>query len=147
MRLPRVDYNYTGHGVDIFAKLDVQDLEVFGYYYNAKGLGTTALFNLGSFGLGQARKSDGFMGQVTYKLGDVKLGFNYGESKLDHVSDPADVGDPFLLANNKKGTLGAYWSLTKNLTLLAEATETKSSNQSGGDNKANTFNIGAYVSF
>ena len=42
-----VDYNYTGHGVDIFAKLDVQDLEVFGYYYNAKGLGTTALFNLG----------------------------------------------------------------------------------------------------
>jgi predicted porin len=145
--LGTVDYNYTGHGVDIFAKLDVSDLEVFGYYYNAKGLGTTALFNLGSFGLGQARKSDGFMGQVTYKLGAVKLGFNYGESKLDHVSDPGDVGNPFLLANNKKGTLGAYWSLTKNLTLLAEATQTKSSNQAGGDNKANTFNIGAYVSF
>ena len=142
-----VDYNYTGHGVDIFAKLDVSDLEVFGYYYNAKGLGTTALFNLGSFGLGQARKSDGYMAQITYKLGAVKLGVNYGESKLDHVSDPADVGDPFLLASNKKGTIGAYWSLTKNLTLLAEATQTKSENQAGGDNKSNTFNIGAYVGF
>ena len=49
------------------------------------------------------------------------------------------------MANNKKGTFGAYWSLTKNLTLLAEVTETKSSNQAGGDNKANTFNVGAYV--
>ena len=142
-----VDYNYTGHGVDIFAKLDIQDFEVFGYYYDAKGLGTTALFNLGSFGLGQARKSDGYMAQITYKLGAVKLGVNYGESKLDHVSDPADVGDPFLLASNKKGTIGAYWSLTKNLTLLAEATQTKSENQAGGDNKSNTFNIGAYVGF
>ena len=132
---------------DIFAKLDIQDFEVFGYYYDAKGLGTTALFNLGAYGLGQTRKSDGFMAQVTYKLGDVKLGVNYGESKLDHASDPADVGDPFLVANNKKGTIGAYWSLTKNLTLLAEVTETKSSNQAGNDNKSNTFNIGAYVGF
>ena len=59
----------------------------------------------------------------------------------------ADIGDPFLVANNKKGTFGAYWSLTKNLTLLAEVTESKSSNQGGGDNKATTFNIGAYVGF
>jgi predicted porin len=140
-------YNYTGNGGDIFAKLDIADFEVFGYYYDAKGLGTTALFNFGAYGLGQTRKSDGFMAQMTYKLGDVKLGVNYGESKLDHASDPADVGNPFLVANNKKGTIGAYWSLTKNLTLLAEATETKSSNQAGNDNKSNTFNIGAYVGF
>ena len=141
-----IDYNYTGHGIDVFAKLDVGDLEVFGYYYNAKGLGTTALFLYGAFG-NQTRKSDGFLGQITYKLGAVKLGFNYGESKLDHASDPIDAGNPFLVANNKKGTLGAYWSLTKNLTLLAEASQTKSDNQAGGDNKSNTFNIGAYVSF
>ena len=68
-------------------------------------------------------------------------------SKLDHADDPGDVGDPFLVASNKKGTIGAYWSLTKNLTLLAEASQVKASNQAGGDNKANTFNIGAYVGF
>ena len=34
---------YTGTGEDVFAKLDVQDLEVIGYYYHATGLGTTAL--------------------------------------------------------------------------------------------------------
>ena len=142
-----VNYNYTGNGVDVFAKLDIQDFEVFGYYYDAKGLGTTALFNYGAYGLGQTRKSDGFMAQVTYKLGEVKLGLNYGESKLDHADDAADIGDPLLVAKNEKGTFGAYWSLTKNLTLLAEVTESKSTNQGGGDNKATTFNIGAYVGF
>jgi len=143
----QVNYNYTGSGGDIFAKLDISDLEVIAYYYSAKGLGTTALFNFGAYGLGQTRKSEGGLAQVTYKLGEVKLGISYGESKLDHADDPGDVGDPFLVASNKRGTIGAYWSLTKNLTLLAEASQVKASNQGGGDNKANTFNIGAYVGF
>jgi predicted porin len=143
----QVNYNYTGSGGDIFAKLDISDLEVIAYYYSAKGLGTTALFNFGAYGLGQTRKSEGGLAQVTYKLGEVKLGISYGESKLDHADDPGDVGDPFLVASNKRGTIGAYWSLTKNLTLLAEASQVKASNQGGGDNKSNTFNIGAYVGF
>src|SRR4029077_61350 len=115
----------------IFAKLDISDLEGIAYYYSAKGLGTTALFNFGAYGLGQTRKSEGGLAQVTYKLGEVKLGISYGESKLDHADDPGDVGDPFLVASNKSGTIGAYWSLTKNLTLLAEASQVKASNQGG----------------
>jgi predicted porin len=144
-----VAYSYTGSGVDVFAKLDISALEVIGYYYHANGLGTTALFDQGAFGDGQTRKSDGYLGQITYKFGPVKLGFNYGASKLDYANSADQLADPFgeLVAKNEKYTVGAYYSLTKNLTLLAEGSHVKSTNQAGGDNSANTFNIGAYFGF
>ena len=57
------------------------------------------------------------------------------------------VANPFLVSKNEKGTLGAYYSLTKNLTLLLEGTRAKSTSQAGGANSATTVNIGAYVGF
>ncbi len=148
------DYTYNGNGVDIFAKLDVSDLEVFGYYYHATGLGTTALFDGGAYnggpdagGDGQTRKSDGWMAQVTYKLGAVKLGANYGRSNLDYANGFDAEANPFLVSKNEKGTIGAYYSLTKNLTLLLEGTRAKSTSQAGGSNSATTINIGAYLGF
>jgi len=140
-------YNYNASGVDVFAKLDISDLEVFGYYYHGDGLGTTALFLLGSYADGQKRKSDGYLAQVTYKIGTVKLGVNYGESKLDYANGADAAANPTLVQSNKKATGGVYWSLTKNLMLLAEYSNTKSENHSGGDNTANTFNIGFYLGF
>ncbi len=148
------DYTYNGNGVDIFAKLDVSDLEVFGYYYHATGLGTTALFDGGAYnggpdagGDGQTRKSDGWMAQVTYKLGAVKLGANYGRSNLDYANGFDAEANPFLVSKNEKGTIGAYYSLTKNLTLLLEGTRAKSTSQAGGSNSATTINSGAYLGF
>lgn len=140
-------YNYTGNGVDVFAKLDVQNLEVFAYYYHATGLGTTALFNLGAFDLGQTRGSDGYLAQATYKFGALKVGVNYGDSRLDFANSADQVANPNLVRSNRKGTLGLYYSLTKNLTLLAEGSEVKSQAQSGGSNSATTINAGAYLSF
>jgi predicted porin len=140
-------YNYTGDGVDAFAKLDVQDFEVFGYYYHATGLGTTALFNLGAFGLGQTRTSYGYLAQATYKFGALKVGVNYGESKLDFANSADRLANPDLVSSNRKGTLGLYYSLTKNLTLLAEGSEVKSKAQSGGSNSATTINAGAFFKF
>jgi predicted porin len=140
-------YSYTGDGVDIFAKLDIADFEVFGYYYHADGLGTTALFNGGAFGLGQTRTSDGYLAQATYKFGPVKLGINYGESKLDWANNADSIANPNLVSSNKKGTIGVYYSLTKNLTLLAEGSNTKSEAHVGGSNSANTINVGAFLGF
>lgn len=141
-------YNYTGTGVDVFAKFDLQDLELIGYYYHGDGLGTTALFNLGAVNLGaslgQRRTSDGFYAQATYKLGQLKLGANYGESKLDRATSEVN---PSLVAKNKKFTAGLYFSLTKNLTLLGEFSNTKSDAQGGGSNSANTVNVGAFLAF
>ncbi|HXW74198.1 MAG TPA: porin, partial [Steroidobacteraceae bacterium] len=150
-------YSYTGDGIDVFGKLDIQGLEVVAYYYHAKGLGSTALFDGGAFTgvvdgvayYGQTRTSDGYFGQVTYKFGALKLGVNYGQSNLDYASsaDQAnDVGGN-LLKNNKKWTGGLYYSLTKNLTLLAEYSNVKDSAQSAGGNSANTFNVGAFLGF
>ena len=146
-------YDYRGTGIDVFARLDVQDLEAFLYYYHASGLGTTALFNGGAFSLGtdlgDKRKSDGFLAQVTYKIGAVKLGAQYGESKLDYASGTDQLADisGALVSKNKKGTVGVYYSLTKNLTLLAEGSRTKSENHAGGSNDATTINAGAFLGF
>ena len=141
-------YSYTGTGIDVFAKLDIQDLELIGYYYHGDALGTTALFNLGSVGAGpsagQTRTSDGFFAQATYKFGPTKIGVNYGESKLDQASGEVN---PTLVSDNKKLTVGIYYSLTKNLTLLGEFSNVKDDAQSAGSNSANTFNVGAYLGF
>jgi predicted porin len=141
-------YSYTGDGVDVFVKLDVQDLEVIGYYYHAKGLGTTALFYWGDFANGQTRTSDGYLAQVTYKFGALKVGVNYGVSKLDTAGGADALLNPNLVEKNEKVTGGVYYSLTKNLTLLAEVSGVKSYAQGfGSDNSATTGNVGAYLSW
>jgi len=137
-------YSYTGTGYDIFAKLDVQAFEVFGYYYHGSGIGTTGLFAYSDDGLGHKRDSDGYMAQATYKFGPVKLGVNYGDSRLDQASGEVN---PTLVRSNRKATGGVYYSLTKNLTLLGEYSNEKDENQLGDTNTSNTFNIGAFVAF
>ena len=107
-------------------------------------MGTTALFLLGSDGFGQERDSDGFLAQVTYKFSALKLGLNYGESNLDLAPGEA-LSD--LVKTNSKYTLGAYYSLTENFTLLAEFTDVNAEAHSGVENDSNNFNIGAYFSF
>jgi predicted porin len=158
--VPVTTYNYTGTGADFFAKFDLQDLEVIGYYYHAMGLGTTALFLDGAFDGACAapavgicpttRTSSGYLGQVTYKFGPVKLGANYGRSILDYANAFDQAANPDLLANNQKFTVGVYYSLTKALTLLAEGSRVESHSQMVTEphtNGASTFNIGAYLGF
>jgi predicted porin len=143
-------YNYTGNAVDVFVKLDISDLEVFGYYYHGTGVGTTALFLLGAYN-GQTRKSDGYLVQGTYKFGALKVGLQYGESKLDYANSADQAANPSLVSSNRKGTVGLYYSLTQNLTLLAEGSETKSYAHVGGPNGDNnsgtTINAGAFFKF
>src|SRR5580658_7494117 len=152
--VPVTTYNYTGTGADFFAKFDLQDLEVIGYYYHATGLGSTALFDGGAFDggpiPGQTRTSSGYLGQVTYKFGPVKLGVNYGRSILDYANAFDQAANPDLLANNQKFTVGVYYSLTKALMLLAEGSRVESHSQDPTlphTNGASTFNIGAYLGF
>jgi predicted porin len=141
---PTTHVGYTGTAYDIFAKIDVQDFEAFGYYYHGSGIGTTALFVNGADALGDKRDSDGFMAQLTYKFGPVKLGANYGDSRLDLASGEVN---PTLVRSNRKATGGVYYSVTKNLTLLAEYSNVRAEAQNGGTDTANTVNIGAFVGF
>jgi predicted porin len=141
---PTTAYSYNGTGFDVFAKINVEDFEAFGYYYHGSGLGTTGLFIRSADALGNTRDSDGFLVQATYKVGQVKFGVNYGESKLD-LANAAD--SPTLVSKNRKVTGGVYDSLTKNLTLLAEVTDVKADAHNGNSNKSINFNVGAFLSF
>ncbi len=143
-------YSYNGTGEDLFAKLDVQNWELVGYYYHAKGLGTTALFNLGAFGDGQTRTSDGYFVQTTYKFDKLKVGLNYGVSRLDYANTADQLANPNLVQSNSKVTAGLYYSLTKNLMLLGEYSNVRSAAQLNGPNDTNTgntVNVGAYLGF
>jgi predicted porin len=143
-------YDYNGWGVDFFGKLDMAGLEVVGYVYTAKGLGTTALFLNGAFDgggeLGETRKSYGFLGQVTYTIGPVKLGYNHGDSRLDFADSLDQAANPTLVRSNRKDTIGVYYSLTKNLILLAEGSYVKDVSAIGS-NTATTVNVGAFLKF
>jgi hypothetical protein len=71
----------------------------------------------------------------------------YGESKLDYANSADQAANPALVSSNKKGTLGLYYSLTDNLTLLAEGSDVKSKPHAGGENSATTVNVGAFFKF
>ncbi len=136
--------SYTGSAFDLGGKYKFGGLEVAGWYYNGKGIGTTGLFVFSADALGNTRDSDGFLAQVTYKILNTKLGVNYGESKLKLASGEVN---PTLVSKNDKFTVGIYQSLTTNLMLLAEFSQIKAEAHDGLSNKGNNFNVGAFVSF
>jgi predicted porin len=145
----RVDY--TGYGVDIGGKYKLMDaLEVAAWVYGGKGLGTTGLFvnaaneTYGTPGFGNARKSYGGLFQATYAIANVKLGLNYGISKLSKADDEVN---PTLVSKNDKVTFGIYDQLTPNLLLVAEVSKLWDTNQTGSGNNSTNGNIGAFVSF
>jgi predicted porin len=147
-------YSYTGTGEDLFAKFDMQGLEVVGYGYHATGLGTTALFDGGAFDDGQTRTSNGWLAQITYKIGPVKLGYNHGDSRLDFANAADQGANPNLVRSNRKDTVGVYYSLTKALMLLGEVSRVKAESDAAsaacptcGSNSATTANVGAYLAF
>ncbi|MGH3571894.1 MAG: hypothetical protein ACRDUW_08720, partial [Pseudonocardiaceae bacterium] len=82
-----------------------------------------------------------------YKVGAVKFGVNYGVSQLDFANAADRAAVPNLLQKNSKVTGGVYYSLTPNLTLLAEATSVKTEAHNGGSNKSNSVNVGAFLGF
>jgi predicted porin len=140
-------YQYTSNGGDVFFKVDVAGFEVDASYYYGKGMGTTGLFFRADDGLGNARKSDGYLIQGTYKFGAVKVGVNYGVSKLDYANAADQAAVPDLLKENSKVTGGVYYSLTKNLTLLGEVSGVKAQAHNGNENKSTNGNVGAFLSF
>jgi predicted porin len=136
--------DFDSFGFDIGGKITFGGAEFLAWYYQGEGIGTTALFLFSDDRFGNERDSDGFLAQFTYKFGDTKVGVNYGESNLDLA--PGE-GTSFLVKTNRKYTVGVYHSLTENLTLLAEFTDTNSEAHNGQENDSSNFNVGAYLSF
>lgn len=137
--------DYRSYGVDAGGKVNIADLELAGWYYYGKGLGTTALFYDAASAAGNRRGSNGYLAQASYKFDALKLGVNYGTSRLNQADGESAAAVP--VRSNSKITGGAYYSLTKNLTLVGEVSSVTAKDHVGGKNEAMNFNVGTFLSF
>ena len=148
-----------GTAVDGGVKLDVAGFEGVLYGYYGKGVGTTGLYILATSAAGNERKSDGGYAQITYKIDRLKLGLSYGVSELKLASDEQAFGiNPLTLAStgtyasdlvhrNESGVFGAYYSLTKSLTLVGEFIHTEAQAWNGNEALENDVALGGILFF
>ena len=139
--------SYTANAYELGGKVGLSGFELTGYYYSGTGVGTTVLFLGGDDGAGNTRKSDGGYIQGTYKIGKVKLGLSYGESKLKTANAADAAANPSLLDRNDASIASLYYSLTKSVTLVAEYIDTTSKNQIGQKNTQDTVALGGLIFF
>jgi predicted porin len=148
-----------GTAVDGGVKIDAMGFEGVLYGYYGKGVGTTGLYILATSALGNQRKSDGGYAQLTYKIDRLKLGVSYGVSELKLASDEQAYGiNPVTLAStgtyasdlvhrNESGVFGAYYSLTKSLTLVGEFIHTEAQAWNGNVAIENDVALGGILFF
>jgi len=139
--------DYNSWAIDFGGKYDLAGLEVGGWYYTGKGVGTTGLFVASDDGFGHPRNSDGYLVQATYKILQTKFGINYGQSNLHTASGDIDPARALLVNKNDKVTVGVYQDLTTNLLLLLEFSRLESQNQAGQKNTSRNLNVGAFLKF
>lgn len=130
-------------GIDANWKQDFDAFGVLASAYYTDGLGSVAILADSFDANGGTRKSYGGLVQGTYTVGKNKFGLNYGISYLDNNTvDPAN-----LFKNNRKVTVGYYYSLTANLLLTSEFTHATSENHAGQEIDSDNANVGVFFSF
>ncbi|MHB8813606.1 MAG: porin [Steroidobacteraceae bacterium] len=143
--------SYGSSAFDLGGKYDINAFEVLGWYYRGKGVGTTGLFVNSNDATGTARDSDGFLAQVTYKIGNTKVGVNYGVSNLDGtgVDRSTFCGGVVgcLVRRNDKWSLGLYQSVTTNLLFVAEFSKLQSKSDADQTNSSWNLNAGLFLKF
>ena len=95
-------------------------------------------------GAPEARVTDGYYGQLTYKIKSLKLGASYGACRQNLA--PGESGDT-LLRSNSSWVGGSYYTLGGVVTLALEWTKTISKNQAGGSVSDNALALGASAGF
>ncbi len=149
------ELKYSSSGVDIGGMYTMGPFQAMGWYYRAKGIGTTGLFVLSNDAMGTPRNSEGFIAQLTYTVGKTKFGVNYGQSKLDPTANDlatpttllAGTALPTLVRKNDKWTAGVYHHLTHDLLLVGEFSRLRSINDMGQQNSSWNLNAGLFLSF
>jgi predicted porin len=132
-------------GFDVGAKLGFGGFEVVGYYYDGEGIGSTGFLFDAVDAAGNARDSDGFYVQGTFKIPGpgTKIGVSYGESNLDR--GPADLATTTLFETNESIVVGIYHPLTSALHLVAEYTKTKATAHNGNEAEETAIALGAIL--
>jgi predicted porin len=129
----------TAFGAELGGKVDLGNLGLMVETFKGEGIGDTVLFAGGFDAAGEKRKSNGYLVQATYKIGDLKLGANVGQSR--NKGTALDGGD----VNKVLGkTVGAYYNLAPGLTLVGELN--KRTNKLT-DADTDTISLGAILFF
>ncbi|RVQ66016.1 porin [Croceicoccus ponticola] len=139
--------SYTGKGVDAGAKLTAGPITAVGYYYTAKGLGTTVLGLFDTGGAGNARSSDGFYVQALATFGKISVGGSYGESRLDYANDADMLANPTLVDTNMSYVGQLRYGLNSWVTLISEYTHTKSEAHNGNEAQSDALAVGGILFF
>ena len=138
--------DYSSTAWDAGGKYTAGPFEVMGWYYRADGVGTTGLFLDSNDLMGHPRRSEGYIAQVTYTVGETKFGVNYGQSKLDPTAFDRSLNST-LVENNNKWTLGIYHHLTPHLMILGEFSRIQSINDMNQKDSSWNIDAGLFLSF
>jgi predicted porin len=138
--------SFTGTAVDGGVKVNIAGFEGVLYGYTGKGVGTTGLFILPTSATGDKRRSDGGYIQGTYKIDKLKLGLSYGLSELKTAGSEIQATS-ILVKRNSSEVVGAYYSLTKSVTLVGEYSHTRAEAWNGNSASENDVIIGGILFF
>lgn len=138
--------DYSSTAWDAGGKYTAGPFQLMGWYYRADGVGTTGLFLNSNDAMGTPRRSEGYIAQLTYTVGQTKFGVNYGVSKLDPTAFDRAFNS-LLVENNNKWTLGIYHHLTPHLMVLGEFSRIQSTNDEGQKNSSWNIDAGLFLSF
>lgn len=139
--------SYTGRGLDFGGKVTAGPIAVTGYYYTAKGLGTTVFGLFDTDANGDPRKSDGFYVQALATLGKFGLGGSYGESSLHYANAADALAVPDLLDTNSSYVGQMRYALTSWVTLIGEYVHSKAEAHSGNEAKSDALALGGILFF
>jgi len=114
--------------------------------YGGKALGTTFLQDADALDqFGKERIQYGGLGQITYTIGAVKIGANYGLNYADRTDKEHTWqlwGGSAVLKSQQAATGGVYYSLNKYLTLVGEYTWARNSWYNGQKQDVNAIALG-----
>ena len=146
----KIDYTAaignTATAFGVGANVNAAGFGLVGYYYDGKGVGTTAWLMDGVAANGNKRNSNGGYVQGSYTLPGVgtKVAASWGISKLDLANGEAASA---LVSKNEMWTFGAYHPLTKHLNLVAEYSNVQATSHLGLKNKSDIIDAGAILFF
>jgi len=134
--------------LDLGVRADLAGFRLVGYLFLGDGVGIMAPMRDGVAiidGKPAKRRSNGYYGQLTYAIDELKLGVSWGACNLDAATN--EMGADDLVASNRSFIGGVYYTLGGVVTLATEWTNTTAENQAGSSVHDNSIAIGASAGF
>ncbi|MDE2562523.1 MAG: porin [Sphingomonadales bacterium] len=142
-----VGSSYTGRGLDFGGKFTVGPVALTGYYYTAKGLGTTVLNLFDTDASGHPRGSHGYYAQALVSVGKLGIGGSYGASYLDFANAADAAANPTLVRKNSSWVGQLRYGMTSWVTLIGEYVHSQADAHNGNKAQSDAIALGGILFF